>query len=89
MSISWYICHMTVTSGNMAAVRDSAESSVRKRHVDNNKTEEKKGDISDGRGEKDRKDGEKKDKRVQSLHTGTYWLTRIVLLRFVAFIYCK
>lgn len=80
---------MTVTSGNMAAASDSNDSSVRKRRVDNSKTEVKHADISDGREEKDSKDDEKKDKRVQSLQTGTYWLTRIVLLRFVAFIYCK
>lgn len=80
---------MTVTSGKMAAASDSNDSSVRKRRVDSSKTEEKPADLSDGRGEKDREDGEKKDKRVHSLQTGTYWLTRIVLLRFVAFIYCK
>lgn len=80
---------MTVTSGNMAAASGSNESSVRKRRVDNSKTEVKHADISDGRGEKDSEDEEKKDKRVQSLQTGTYWLTRIILLRFVAFIYCK
>lgn len=80
---------MTVTSGNMVAASDSNDSSVRKRRVDNSKTEVKHADISDGRGEKYSKDGEKKDKRVKSLQTGTYWLTRIVLLRFVAFIYCK
>ncbi|XP_077359719.1 lipase maturation factor 1 [Festucalex cinctus] len=32
-------------------------------------------------------DGTKKGKKLQSLQTGTFWLTRIVLLRSVAFIY--
>lgn len=73
----------------MAAVNDSNDSSVRKRRVDNSETEVKHADIRDERGKKDSKYGEKKDKEVQSLQTGTYWLTRIVLLRFVAFIYCK
>lgn len=80
---------MTITSGKMAAASDSNDSSVRKRRADSSKTEVKHVDASDRRGEKDRKDGEKKNQRVQSLQTGTYWLTRIVLLRFVAFIYCK
>lgn len=71
------------------AASDSNDSSVRKRRVDSSKREVKHAGISDGRGEKDGKDGEKTDDRVQSLQTGTYWLTRIVLLRFVAFIYCK
>lgn len=36
------------------------------------------------------KQNEKYDKKEKvRLGTGTYWLTRIVLLRFVAFIYCE
>lgn len=34
-------------------------------------------------------EGTKKGKKLQSLQTGTFWLTRIVLLRSVAFIYCE
>lgn len=73
----------------MAAARDSTDGALRKRRVNSSKTEEKHADISDGRGAKYNKDGENKETRVQSLQTGTYWLTRIVLLRSVAFIYCK
>lgn len=80
---------MTLTSGNMAAASESNHTYVRKRRVDISKTKVKHADISDGRREKDSKGGENGDKGVQSLQTGTYWLTRIVLLRFVAFIYCK
>lgn len=80
---------MTVTSGNMAVTCNSTDGTVRKRHVDSSKTEEKHGDISDGHGEKYSKNGDRKETTVQSLQTGTYWLTRIVLLRSVAFIYCK
>lgn len=73
----------------MAVTCNSTDGTVRKRHVDSSKTEEKHGDISDGRGEEYSKNGDKKETTVQSLQTGTYWLTRIVLLRSVAFIYCK
>lgn len=73
----------------MAAAGASGDARVRKRRVDASKTEEKHANVSDGREEKDSKDGENKDKGVQPLQTGTYWLTRIVLLRSVAFIYCK
>lgn len=73
----------------MAVTCNSTDGTVRKRHVDSSKTE-KHGDISDGRGEKyGKKNGDRKETTVQSLQTGTYWLTRIVLLRSVAFIYCK
>ena len=37
-------------------------------------------------------DSMEKEKRIVSkftLENGTFWLTRIVLLRYVAFIYCK
>lgn len=73
----------------MAAAADSTDTGVRKRRVDSSKTEEKHADTSDGRGAKDSKHEEKKEESFQSLHTGSYWLTRIVLLRSVAFIYCK
>ncbi|XP_056901267.1 lipase maturation factor 1 isoform X1 [Takifugu flavidus] len=71
----------------MAVTCNSTDGTVRKRHVDSSKTEEKQGGISDGRGEKYSKNGDRKETSVQSLQTGTYWLTRIVLLRSVAFIY--
>lgn len=73
----------------MAVTCNSTDGTVRKRLVDSNKREEKHGDISDGCGEKYSKSGDRKETTVQSLQTGTYWLTRIVLLRSVAFIYCK
>ncbi|XP_070846765.1 lipase maturation factor 1 [Chaetodon trifascialis] len=70
----------------MAAASNSSGSSVRKRRVDGIKTEAKSGDSSEDNGGDLRKDTET-EKRFQSLQTGTYWLTRIVLLRSVAFIY--
>lgn len=81
---------MTVSSLNMATSSDSAESSVRRRRVDIKKTER---DAADADSCKDHgseaTEDTKTGKRPGSLQTGTYWLTRIVLLRFTAFIYCK
>lgn len=84
--------HVTLTSANMAAASDNSDNSdnsVRKRRVDSSKTETRCTDISKEHGTKISKDTEKKETTVESLQTGTYWLTRIVLLRAVAFIYCK
>uniref|UniRef100_A0A3Q3MKL7 Lipase maturation factor n=1 Tax=Labrus bergylta TaxID=56723 RepID=A0A3Q3MKL7_9LABR len=65
-----------------ASTGDSSSSSVRKRHVGNNKTETKSADCSEEDGE-----DKEREKRLQPLQKGTYWLTRIVLLRSVSFIY--
>lgn len=78
--------HVTANSTNMAAVSDSYSSSVRKRRFDRSKaetTDRSEGHITDGSTDTE------KEKRLQSVRTGTYWLTRIVLLRSVAFIYRK
>lgn len=80
--------HVTSQSVNMAATSDSSGSSVRKRRVDSSKTETKCADGSEENEVDSGKDTEK-EKELQRLHTGTYWLTRIVLLRSVAFIYCE
>ncbi|XP_056221146.1 lipase maturation factor 1 isoform X1 [Seriola aureovittata] len=71
---------------NMAASSGSSESSVRKRRVDSRKTETESADSCRQHGADTGKDTET-GKRPESLQTGTYWLTRIVLLRSVAFIY--
>ncbi|TKS90138.1 Lipase maturation factor 1 [Collichthys lucidus] len=70
----------------MAAASDSSGSSVRKRRVDSSKTETKSADSSEEHGAESSGDTEK-EKRFASTQRGTYWLTRIVLLRAVAFIY--
>ncbi|XP_022598648.1 lipase maturation factor 1 [Seriola dumerili] len=70
----------------MAASSGSSESSVRKRRVDSRKTEPESADSCRQHGADTSKDTET-GKRPESLRTGTYWLTRIVLLRSVAFIY--
>ncbi|XP_024858845.1 lipase maturation factor 1 isoform X3 [Kryptolebias marmoratus] len=62
----------------MAASSGCSESSVRKRHVDSRRTETERVPSS-----RDRETGQQ---RV-SFRPGTYWLTRIVLLRSVSFIY--
>lgn len=79
---------MTVRPVNMAATSDRSESSVRKRRAVSSKTETKCADSREEDGADPAGDTEK-EKRPQSSQTGTYWLTRIVLLRSVAFIYCK
>nr|CBN81183.1 Lipase maturation factor 1 [Dicentrarchus labrax] len=70
----------------MAAAGDSSGSAVRRRRGDGSKTETKCADSSGEHGAEPGEDSEK-EKSPQSLQTGTYWLTRIVLLRSVAFIY--
>ncbi|KAF3704738.1 Lipase maturation factor 1 Transmembrane protein 112 [Channa argus] len=77
---------MTVKSVNMAAASDSPKSSVRRRYVDSRTAETASAKSSKDNGPDTGRDSEK-DKRPVSLQTGTYWLTRIVLLRSVAFIY--
>ncbi|XP_057681576.1 lipase maturation factor 1 [Corythoichthys intestinalis] len=72
----------------MATSRENDNASLRKRHLQGALTDAKCTDNSNSR-KKDaanRVDGTKKEK-VHSLKTGTFWLTRIVLLRSVAFIY--
>ncbi|KAM3859979.1 lipase maturation factor 1 [Diretmus argenteus] len=71
----------------MAAARDSSETSVRKRRLGKTETTDNistDGGREDGESESER---EEKEKASRSLRTGTYWLTRIVLLRAIAFIY--
>lgn len=80
--------HVTTNSTNMAAAGDSYSSSVRKRRFDSSKAETKATDSSEGHITDANTDTEK-EKTLQSVQTGTYWLTRIVLLRSVAFIYRK
>ncbi|KAM7371169.1 hypothetical protein PAMP_010660 [Pampus punctatissimus] len=70
----------------MAAAVGSTDTSVRKRRVDNSKAETNSANSSKNNGADTGKDSEK-EKKPPSLQTGTYWLTRIVLLRAVAFIY--
>ncbi|XP_040885355.1 lipase maturation factor 1 [Toxotes jaculatrix] len=78
--------HVTVGAVNMAARSESSESSVRRRRVDSRKTETNSENSCREDGADSSKDSETQ-KRLESLQTGTYWLTRIVLLRSVAFIY--
>lgn len=80
----------------MAAPSSSAGSSVRKRRVDSSKTEAKPADVQDGDGADSATDSSTDPstdpgtgRKAGKLRTGTFWLTRIVLLRSVAFIYCK
>ncbi|XP_062299097.1 lipase maturation factor 1 isoform X1 [Scomber scombrus] len=68
------------------AVSGSRDSCVRKRRVDSSKAETHFVNSSKDNGANTDTDTEK-EKTLPSLHTGTYWLTRIVLLRAVAFIY--
>ncbi|XP_058477806.1 lipase maturation factor 1 [Solea solea] len=68
----------------MADSSEGAGSSVRRRRVDNKRqTETETVDSSSGK----HGGGADTEQRLESLHTGSYWLTRIVLLRSVAFIY--
>ncbi|KAM6897860.1 lipase maturation factor 1 [Xenentodon cancila] len=70
----------------MAASGMSAESSVRRRRLDDRKTGTE--SVPDGtqNGTKISEDSNK-EKELHRLRPGTYWLARIVLLRGVAFIY--
>lgn len=69
-----------------AAAERSGSTSVRKRRVESSRTEAKAADSS---GEHGADTGGDKLTIPESLQSGTFWLTRIVLLRAVAFIYCK
>ncbi|XP_029953765.1 lipase maturation factor 1 [Salarias fasciatus] len=72
----------------MAASGESSESQVRKRRVDSGRTE---ADCAPSGGRNEADPGEKgeKGRRLPEprLRPGTFWLTRIVLLRSVSFIY--
>ncbi|KAM9716315.1 LOW QUALITY PROTEIN: lipase maturation factor 1 [Menidia menidia] len=70
----------------MAANGAASESSVRKRRVDSRKTEADSGPSGSENGANTSRDTGK-EKELLSLEPGTFWLTRIVLLRSVAFIY--
>lgn len=75
-----------------AAAERSGSTSVRKRRVESSRTEAKAADSSEEHGADTGRDtGKDSDKlrSPESLQNGTFWLTRIVLLRAVAFIYCK
>lgn len=83
---------MTVGSGIMAAATSgSGSSSVRKRRVEGSRAEKKAADSSEEQGAESSssKTEPVKTTSPEALHNGTFWLTRIVLLRSVAFIYCK
>uniref|UniRef100_A0A669ECP1 Lipase maturation factor n=1 Tax=Oreochromis niloticus TaxID=8128 RepID=A0A669ECP1_ORENI len=72
----------------MAASGERAESSVRKRRVGSRRTEtETDSAVSGGVEGKHSSSDAEKEKPLLSLQPGTFWLTRIVLLRSVAFIY--
>ncbi|XP_053197743.1 lipase maturation factor 1 isoform X1 [Scomber japonicus] len=68
------------------AVSGGRDSCVRKRRVDSSKAETHSVNSSKDHGANTDTDTEK-EKTLLSLQSGTYWLTRIVLLRAVAFIY--
>ncbi|XP_005721919.1 lipase maturation factor 1 [Pundamilia nyererei] len=70
----------------MAASGERAEISVRKRRVGSKRTEPDSA-VSGGEDGKHSSSDAEKEKPLLSLQPGTYWLTRIVLLRSVAFIY--
>ncbi|KAM8837639.1 lipase maturation factor 1 isoform 1-T1 [Spinachia spinachia] len=70
----------------MAATADSWESSARRRRVDSRKTQSKCVNSSEEHGA-DSAEAPGEERAPRGLRTGTYWLTRIVLLRCVAFIY--
>ncbi|XP_061823254.1 lipase maturation factor 1 [Nerophis lumbriciformis] len=70
----------------MAASADKSGSSVRRRRLEGGLTEAKFADGSkqDATNTEETAD---KEKKLQTLETGSFWLTRIVLLRSIAFIY--
>ncbi|KAF7647933.1 hypothetical protein LDENG_00164350 [Lucifuga dentata] len=70
----------------MADTGESSERSLRRRRVGTQKTETNCGDSSKEDEEKRDEDSEK-EKKLLSLKPGTFWLTRILLLRSIAFIY--
>ncbi|XP_061910947.1 lipase maturation factor 1 isoform X1 [Entelurus aequoreus] len=70
----------------MAASADNSGASVRRRRLEGGLTEAK---FADG-SKKDATNTDEtadKEKKLQTLQTGSFWLTRIVLLRSIAFIY--
>ncbi|XP_074520183.1 lipase maturation factor 1 [Halichoeres trimaculatus] len=70
----------------MAATnQEGLTDSVRKRHVGSSRKTET--SCEDSSGENATDTSKEKEKELQSIQPGTYWLTRIVLLRSVAFIY--
>ncbi|XP_070304377.1 lipase maturation factor 1 [Salvelinus sp. IW2-2015] len=69
----------------MAAHGESSESTLRKRRVETWKTTTTHSDDNIRNNEEDTCKAKKKE--LVTLQTGTYWLTRIVLLRSIAFIY--
>lgn len=77
---------MTVESANMAATGDGSESTVRKRRLGGGKTETKCAGSSGEDGAKPSEEPET-ERSLPPVHAGTHWLTRVVLLRSVAFIY--
>uniref|UniRef100_A0A674B762 Lipase maturation factor n=1 Tax=Salmo trutta TaxID=8032 RepID=A0A674B762_SALTR len=66
----------------MATHSESSENTLRKRRVETSKTHS---DDNTPNNEEDTCEAKKKE--LVTLQTGTYWLTRIVLLRSIAFIY--
>lgn len=85
--------HVTNSSGIMAAATGgsggSGCSTVRKRRVESSRTEKKAADSSEEHAAESSSREPDKHTSPEPLHNGTFWLTRIVLLRSVAFIYCK
>ncbi|XP_068161515.1 lipase maturation factor 1 [Antennarius striatus] len=70
----------------MSATEDSSGNSVRKRRVGSSEPDPQAADSRQEH-EGDSSGAAENRKGVQSLRTGTFWLTRVVLLRSVAFIY--
>lgn len=82
--------HVTNSSGIMAtATGGSGCSTVRKRRVESSRTEKKAADSSEEHAAESSSREPDKHSSPEPLQNGTFWLTRIVLLRSVAFIYCK
>ncbi|XP_064780204.1 lipase maturation factor 1 [Oncorhynchus masou masou] len=69
----------------MATHSESSESTLRKRRVETRKTTTTHSDDTTPNNEEDTCKAKKQE--LVTLQTGTYWLTRIVLLRSIAFIY--
>ncbi|XP_061764868.1 lipase maturation factor 1 [Nerophis ophidion] len=70
----------------MAASADNSVASLRRRRLEGGLTEAKFADVS----KKDAPNTDEsadKETKLQTLQTGSFWLTRIVLLRSIAFIY--
>ena len=72
----------------MAAPSESSESAVRRRRVDTIQAGSGLPDSKEPHDE-DREETKHREASGCALQTGTYWLTRIVLLRATAFIYCE